>query len=208
MELVRIPDKQRDVLCYLSIREIRGTVKRRGQKAVGIRLFTSLLDPLKYPAEELIQLYAQRWGHEIYYRLLKRKLRRSELLQSHTLETACQEIVALLIATALIAEQRRNVALADEHFQVTDISFARTLAHTRALTLSFSLNPELFPPKVQRQYAKKMLAFLLPQTVPKKRNRSYPRALRQPIRGYPRKIKNSSNTNELKTSVIKKWNYS
>jgi len=202
------PHKQREVLRYLRLREIRGTIKRRHQKVVHIRLFTSLLDPFRYPAQELIQLYAQRWGHEVYYRLLKRELRRTELLQSHTLETACQEIVALLIATALIAEQRRNVALADEEYQVTDISFARTLAHTRALTLSFTLNPELFPPKVQRQYAKKMFAFLLPQTVPKKRTRSYPRALRQPIRKYPRKIKNFCNTNEFKTSVIKKWNYS
>jgi hypothetical protein len=190
---------------YLRVREIRATIKRKGQKATRVRFFTSLLDPQDYPAIELVELYAKRWGQEVYYRLLKRELRRSELLQSHTVETACQEIAALLIATALIAEQRKNVALANREFEVTDISFARTLAHTRALAIAFAVNPAAFPPRVQRQYAENMFRVLLPQTIPKKRVRSYPRAVRQPVRGWPRKLKNSCNTNQIEITMIKNW---
>ena len=34
----------------------------------------------------------QRWEHELFYRELKRQLRKSAILQSHTVTTAAQEI--------------------------------------------------------------------------------------------------------------------
>ena len=52
-----------------------------------MRLWASLLDPKTAPAQELIELYARRWEHELYYRELKRQLRKSVVLQSHTVET-------------------------------------------------------------------------------------------------------------------------
>ena len=42
------------------------------------------LDPRTAPALELAQVYAQRWEHELYFREIKRQLRKTDVLQSHT----------------------------------------------------------------------------------------------------------------------------
>ncbi len=61
-------------------------------------LDTSLLDPTVAPTSELIPLYAQRWEEELYFRQLKLQLRRTDLLQSHTVTTAAQEIALLILS--------------------------------------------------------------------------------------------------------------
>jgi hypothetical protein len=69
-------------------------VQRPGHRAQELRFWTSLLDPKSAPAQEMVELYARRWEHELYYRELKRQLRKNEVLQSHTVETGAQEIAA------------------------------------------------------------------------------------------------------------------
>ena len=58
-----------------------------------VRLWTSL-SGAQASAEQLIELYARRWEQEVFYRELKLQVARGELLQSHTPETAQQEIAA------------------------------------------------------------------------------------------------------------------
>ena len=103
--LVRVPVRPKGrrhvVASWLERREIRVRVQRPGHRAQELRLWTSLLDPKSAPARELIELYARRWEHELYYRELKRQLRKSEVLQSHTVETGAQEIAAAVLASAL-----------------------------------------------------------------------------------------------------------
>ena len=89
------------------VRKVRVAVGRPGRGAETLRLWTSLLEPQEAPALELAREYAQRWQHELYYREMKLELRTGELLQSHTPETAAQEVAALVVATALIAQTRR-----------------------------------------------------------------------------------------------------
>ena len=62
----------------------------------------------------MIELYARRWEHELYYRELKRQLRQSEVLQSHTVETGAQEIAAVVLASALLARARTRTAAGAE----------------------------------------------------------------------------------------------
>lgn len=81
------------------MREIRVRVQRKGHRAQEVRLWTSLLDPNTAPAGEWIELYARGWEPELYYRELKRPLRQSQVLQSHTLETGAQEIAAVVVAS-------------------------------------------------------------------------------------------------------------
>ena len=76
-------------------------VGRQGHRPTTLRLWTSLTDPRAAPPLDLARLYAQRWEHGLYFREVKRHLRRSDLLQSHTVETAAQEIAAM--ASALLA---------------------------------------------------------------------------------------------------------
>lgn len=185
------PTIQHRVTHYLRVREIQASLQRPGKQAVRLRFFTSLLDERRYPAEELVALYAQRWGHEVYHRQLKHDLRRSELLNSHTVETACQEIAALLIASALIAQQRKTVQELNPEIKVTDISFRRVHDMTRAHWNFCIASEDIISSTQERQITLRLFKALLPQVIPKKRFRSYPRAVRQPIKGWPRKLRNS-----------------
>lgn len=60
------------------------------------RLVTTLLDPQRYPATDLIELYHQRWEIETAYLALKHTLTRGRVLRSQTPTGAQQELWALL----------------------------------------------------------------------------------------------------------------
>jgi Transposase DDE domain len=109
---VAIREKQRPwhIERWFEIREIRVAVGRNGFRRHELRLCTSLMDPRHAPALELAQLYAARWEHELYFREAKRVLRQTDVLQSHTVVTAAQEIAAIVLATALLARERARVS--------------------------------------------------------------------------------------------------
>ena len=110
------------------VREIRGRLRRRNGKWTTVRLWTSLLDASRYPARELLQLYGRRWEHEITYKELKRELRDSVLLNAHTVETARQEIVALVMAQSMVSKLRQLVAETGQ-IAVLEVSFPQDTAH-------------------------------------------------------------------------------
>ena len=93
--LVRVPVRKkgrpREIVEWLELREIRVQLHRKGHRSTELRLWTTLLDPKLAPASELVELYAKRWEHELYFREVKHSLRRTDLLQSHTVTTAAQD---------------------------------------------------------------------------------------------------------------------
>ena len=111
------------------VREVRGRVRRPGGAWSEVRLWTSLLDEKAHPALELLGLYARRWEQELAYRELKVDLRAGgdSPLASHTPDTAAQEIVALLVAMAMVARARLQIAEAAGAAALR-VSFGRTLA--------------------------------------------------------------------------------
>jgi len=143
--LVRVPVRQkgkpRQVVEWLELREIRVQLHRKGHRSTELRLWTTLLDPKLAPASELVVLYAQRWEHELFYRELKRQLRRSALLQSHTVVTAAQEIAALMLAAALLAKERDRAAAGQ--VPVLRVSFAKLLELLRPLWLTLALGEDV-----------------------------------------------------------------
>jgi len=60
------------------------------------RLITTLLDPYRYPADELIRLYHQRWNIETAFLELKSSILAGHVLRSRTPQGVDQEIHALL----------------------------------------------------------------------------------------------------------------
>ena len=58
----------------LRVRELRFQIERTGFRAFEVTLVTTLLDPQLYPAEELAQLYFDRWRVEVNLRHLKQTL--------------------------------------------------------------------------------------------------------------------------------------
>ena len=173
------------------VREIRVRVQRTGHRPQELRLWTSLLDPGSAPARELIPLYARRWEHELYYRELKRQLRKSEVLQSHTLETGAQEIAALVLASALLARERARAAAGQT--PVLRVSFIKTLELMRPLWLTLALGGDLLSPLQKQQLTQRFLERARQYVTPRrKRPRSCPRAVRRPVSGWPRLQRNQS----------------
>lgn len=193
--LVRLPlqqkGNQRVILQWLQVREIQARIQRPGFRPVRLRLWTSLLDPEAAPAIELIKLYAQRWQHELYYRELKRQLRKTDVLQSHTLETGAQEIAAIVLASALLARQR--AAAAQSQTPVLRVSFIKTLQLMRPLWLTLALGGDLLSPEQKQQLTERFLQRAGRYvTRPRKQPRTYPRAVRRPVSRWPRLWRNQS----------------
>jgi hypothetical protein len=139
------------------VREIRVQVQRPGHRAAALRLWTSLRDPKSAPAEELIDLYARRWEHELYCRELKRQWRKREVLQSHTLETGAQEIAAVVLASALLARERARAAAGA--VPVLRVSFIKTLELMRPLWLTLAIGGEVLSARQKQQLTEKFLEF-------------------------------------------------
>lgn len=193
--LVRLPVRQkgqpRVITQWLEVREIRLCVQQPGHRAQALRLWTSLRDPKSAPAQELIELYARRWEHELYYRELKRQLRKSEVLQSHTLETGAQEIAAVVLASALLARERARAATGQT--PVLRVSFIKTLELMRPLWLTLALGGEVLSPRQKQQLTEIFLAWAGRYVTRRRpRPRSCPRAVRQPVSGWPRLRRNQS----------------
>jgi IS4 transposase len=175
------------------VREIRGRVRRRNGTWVNVRLWTSLLDAAKYPALELLALYAQRWEIEIGYRELKVELRGSALLSSHTVETAAQEIAALVLAQAVLVQVRVTAGV-EGGVDVLRISFVKVLQWVRTFWLWASVGEDLLTDRQLATCVRRMFAKLTRAVSRPRRARSCPRAVRQPIRAWPRLLKNTQET--------------
>jgi len=193
--LVRVPvqqkGRQRVITQWLELREMRARVQRPGHRAQELRLWTSLLNPPSAPAQELIQLYARRWEHELYYRELKRQLRKSEVLQSHTRETGAQEIAAVVLASALLARERARAAAGET--PVLRVSFLKTLELMRPLWLTLALGGDLLSARQKQQLTERFLERARRYVTPRrKRSRSCPRAVRRPVSRWPRLQQNQS----------------
>jgi hypothetical protein len=190
--LVRVPVRQkgkpRQIVQWLELREIHVQLHRKGHRASELRLWTTLLDPKTAPAQELIELYAKRWEHELFYRELKRQLRRSGLLQSHTVITAAQEIAALILAAALLAQERDRAAAGQ--VPVLRVSFVKLLELMRPLWLVLALGDDLLSERQKQQLTERFYEKARSYLTPKRRLRSCPRKVRQPVSGWPRLMKN------------------
>jgi hypothetical protein len=145
---------------------------------------------------------ARRWEHELYFRELKRHVRTTDVLQSHTLVTAAQEIAALVLASAVLAAERVRIAGPD--VPVLRISVAKLLERCvqTALVLSRrrpgrahrgpSHPPRAAgPTRARRRYL-----------TPPRRARTCPRAVRQPMQAWPRLLRAESVNGPLHFQLV------
>jgi hypothetical protein len=125
---------------------------------------------------------------------------KGELLNSHTVETAAQEIAALVLASALIARERVRAAAGQA--PVLRISFAKTLELLRPLWLVFALGADLLSEEQKHQITERFYSQARRCISPPKRVRSCPRAVRQPIGKWPRLMANQSHEGPLQFHVV------
>lgn len=189
------------IVGWLEVREIRVRVGRPGHRGHEVRLWTSLRDPRTAPALELAQLYAQRWEHELYFRELKRSVRKSDVLQSHTVETAAQEIAALIVVSALLAEERRRAA--GGQIPVLRVSFAKILELAiKPMWLWVDLGQGVLSDQQLRTIMKRGYERARKWVTPPRRARSCPRAVRQPIQAWPRLMQTHSITGPMQFQLV------
>ena len=183
------------------VREILGRVQRGGRgQATTVRLWTSLTDWRKHPAAELLALYGRRWEQELFYKELKVDLRSTPYLQSHTALTAMQEVAALILAYAVLVDYRIQAAAVGQ-VGVLRISFLKTMQIVQGLWGFLEVSADLLAPEQLRLVVRRTLRRIAEMAIPKRRPRSCPRALRQPVSSWPRLRKNTSRTGAVEYSV-------
>ena len=199
---LNVRDKPRfwRIVGQMEIREIRVQVGRAGFRRHELRLCTSLLDPRTAPALELAQRYATRWEHEVYFREAKRILRQTDVLQSHSVETGAQEIAAILLATALLARERAQAA--DGQVPPLRVKFGVVLAVVRSMWFYLGPCEDLLTARLKDQIVARGHALMRHCVTGTRRARTNPRAVRQPIRKWPRLMKTASVEGPVQFQVV------
>lgn len=148
-------------------------------------LLTSLLDPKKYPAEEIIALYHERWELEMGYDEVKTHLlAREEAIRSKTPSGVRQELWGILLAYNLVRLEMERAA--DEAgVEPTRISFVNAVSLIRMAWI-MSSTPPWAPgamPKRLLNMRRHLKLLLLP---PRAEGRSYPRTTKLKLSNYAR----------------------
>jgi hypothetical protein len=83
------------------VRELRYKVKVPGYRTREVTLVTTLLDPVKYPAEELARLYGLRWQAETNLRHLKQTMK-MDVLRCETVAGVQKELAVFAVVYNLV----------------------------------------------------------------------------------------------------------
>jgi hypothetical protein len=155
--------------------------QRRGFKPQ--QLLTSMLDPKRFPAAEVIALYHERWELELGYNEVKRvMLAREETTRSKKPRGVAQELWALALAYNLVRFEAERVAK-EAGVPPTRISFVATLRFIEGALRMWGADSAGRLPERLRRLREDIGHFVLPE----RRERSYPRAVKIKMSSYPRK---------------------
>jgi hypothetical protein len=146
-------------------------------------LLTSLIDPKKYPAAEIVALYHERWEIELGYNEVKRvMLAREESTRSKSPRGVAQELWGLAIAYNLVRFEAERVA-AEAGVPPTRVSFVAALTFVETALRTWSTDSAGRLPERLIKLREDISHFILPE----RRQRSYPRAVKIKMSNYPRK---------------------
>jgi hypothetical protein len=147
-------------------------------------LLTSLLDPSTYPAKEIADLYHERWELELGFDELKtHTLEREESLRSRDPDRTLQEVWGLAIGYNLVRRYMEHVAATAEIPPIR-ISFRGALLLIRDLwRIAWFISPGAIPHHVEA-LANQVRLLVLP---PRRKRKSYPRAVKLKQSNYNRK---------------------
>jgi len=164
----------------ITVRILRFTTVIRGFRNRRVTLVTSLLDPERYPAEELAALYARRWRLELCLRDLKTTLG-MEQLRCKTPEMAEKELLAYLVAHNLVRCLMAE-AVAAHRVELERVSFKGSLDALRQFSDAINRASNR---KLRRQLWADLLLVLARDLVPRRPNRTEPRAVKRRPKPYP-----------------------
>lgn len=163
------------------VRLIRSTLDdpgRPGQR-VEHRLVTSLLNPRRAPAEELVVAYHARWEFALTADEVKTHQRPAAPLRSRKPVGVIQEVYALLLAHYLTRAVMADAAQAHD-LAPTRLSFLTTLRLIRAALPDFQRAAPAEHPRLYRH----LLADIAAARLPLRANRSNPRVVKQKMTNF------------------------
>lgn len=166
---------------FLEVRIVRGSLWRPGFRVRQVTVVTTLLDPLDYPAHQILQAYVQRWRLELCFDDLKTTLG-MEMLSCQSPEMIEKELYLHLIAHNLVRLVAAQAASA-HRASIDRISFKGTLDGLRQFCLAMS------QARTKRARAKlwdELLRTLVDDSVPHRPDRREPRAVKRQKNKYPR----------------------
>ena len=162
----------------ISVRFIRATLRIRG-RCRNVWFVTSLRDAERYPAAELVALYAQRWGIETLLREVKIDLS-ADVLRSQSAAGIRKELIARLTALNVVRTIILQAAQAHD-IDPLRISFVDTLRTLLSFSATLASAAALRVPELYRV----MLAEAAAHVVAKRPNRLEPRYLTRERKHYP-----------------------
>jgi len=158
----------------MTIRHVRYDVNTPGFRTQRIELATTLLDPLRYPVEELAQLYRGRWRAELNLRNLKSTLGMDQL-HTRSVDMIRKEVAMYVIAYNMIRMLMWQAAIKYK----TDpqrLTFAGTVQRLTAMMPYMAICRS----EQQRQMMHiKLLTYLAHDVLPSRPNRYEPRRIKR-----------------------------
>ena len=159
----------------LVVRELRYAIRERGCRTKVITLATTLLDPILYPAKDVMELYGQRWQIETNFRHLKQTLK-MDVLRCKTVVGVQKELTMYALVYNLVrlvmleAAHRQNVAID----RISFVDAVRWLAETVSsdAPLQLRINPHRpgrAEPRVKKRRPKQFDLMNQPRHVHRKR---------------------------------------
>jgi len=164
----------------LALRQIRLHVAFKGSRTRLIVLVTTLLDPIRYPADKIRALYMERWGVELHFREIKIVLA-LDILRCLTPDMVEKELLVHMIAYNLIRSLMQHAALR-HRVDLGRISFKGTLDTLRHF--ADAVQAAHGKPHKQAALLDAMLANIAKDLVPFRPNRSEPRAKKRRPKNY------------------------
>ena len=164
---------------YITARFIKAAVSIRG-KSRDIWLVTSLLDAAQYPADEIAELYLQRWRIETLFRQFKVDFG-SDQLRSKSVDTISKEVAARICAINIVRTIMLEAAM-DNHVAPMRVSFVAAVRAIIAYAPVLGLRPANQLSTIYRAMLKEIASNL----VPERPGRLKPRRLSRDPKHYPR----------------------
>jgi len=164
---------------HIDMRFLKAVLRIRGRRQT-VWFVTSLLDPVRYPAEQIIALYAWRWRIETQFRELKILLH-ANVLRSQSPDGIRKEIIARMIALNVVRILMLEAATVAQVQDPLRISFV----HAVRAILSFSPALGHAPLAAVPGIYNAMLMEIASHINPERQGRLEPRAVRRDHKDYP-----------------------
>jgi hypothetical protein len=164
----------------ITVRVLKVKVHRKGYRVKELTLVTTLLDPDKYPAEEVAQAYLRRWRLELCLDDLKTTLG-MDVLRCQSPAMAEKELLAFLIAHNLL--RWVMIQAAQKHaVDLERISFTGSMDGLRHFAMAMS---QARSAKKRQRIWEELLRTLAEDLVPERPGRMEPRCKKRRPKPYP-----------------------